>query len=46
MAVDTEELKVQRVKKYRQVHEIQGYIDEQDALDRLNAICLKRLPIY
>ena len=37
MPIDPDELKVRRVKREQQVHDIQNYMEEQDALDKQNA---------
>lgn len=34
MPVDPDELKVRRIKREQQIHEIQKYMEEQDSLDR------------
>ena len=37
MSIDPDELKTERIKLAQQVHDIQKYMEEQDALDKENA---------
>ncbi len=37
MSIDPDDLKASRIKREQQVHQVQKYMEEQDALDKENA---------